>query len=212
MAFETPPVETRLYYKTVTQSSRTPRTFNSALISAPQIRTFYKSISYRKSSMTCLSCSLSSYVSQTHHTFYKSISSGKSSMASSLVKTSHGSSGVQSTSAARTFSPPSERAPAASVSNAVRRPACHIISGKIGAFNLESAQKQDAHSYCLKRPPTNQRTQFGYKFFFFQVSNTSAVGLTNSRVDSRLGKLRHTFGRAFFHLGRYKNLLSTAPM
>ena len=49
-------------------------------------------------------------------------------MASSLVNTSHGSSGVQSTSAARTFSPPSERAPAASVSNAERRPASHAIS------------------------------------------------------------------------------------
>lgn len=50
------------------------------------------------------------------------MSSGKSAMASSLVSTSHGSSGVQSTSAASTFSPSSERDPLAIVCSADLRP------------------------------------------------------------------------------------------
>lgn len=43
-------------------------------------------------------------------------------MTSSLVSTSEGSSGVQSTSPARTLSPPSERDPLAMASSALRTP------------------------------------------------------------------------------------------
>lgn len=50
------------------------------------------------------------------------MSSGKSATASSLESTSHGSSGVQSTSAASTFSPPSDRDPLAIVCSADLRP------------------------------------------------------------------------------------------